>query len=124
LPVAQQFILPVDNFEDVNSPKFNEAQQISTSCSHLIEEKHIENGLFRESRKPPWAVDRFPLCGLFSIICKIDHLSKEQVVASDGADQQLCWRLSLVETGGNLILNFNYTRWGVLASSAHLSEFK
>jgi hypothetical protein len=33
----------VDEIEDAEFPEFNEAQQISTSCPHLFETKHVEN---------------------------------------------------------------------------------
>jgi hypothetical protein len=73
-------------------------------------------------------VDRFPLCGLFSFTYKIDHLSKQQVVAFGELGQHCAWRLSLMETSGTLILSFNYIRWGLFGSCPlimlNLSEFQ
>ena len=57
----------VDDFEDAKFPKFNKAQQRSTSWPHLIETKHVENrGLLLEAGNrlgrrcaPFWRVFRF-----------------------------------------------------------------
>jgi len=36
----------VDKIEDARSPKFNKAQQLSTSCPHLIQTEATENRAF------------------------------------------------------------------------------
>jgi hypothetical protein len=75
----------VDEIEDARSPCFHKAQQLSTRWTYLIETKHVENGTFSKRLETALeTVDRFCVCSFFSGTYRSDHLSKQQVVASDG----------------------------------------
>jgi hypothetical protein len=82
----------VDEIEDARFPSFQRAQQLSTRWTYLIETKHVENRAFSGRLETALGtVDRFPICGLFSDTYRIDHLSKQQVVSSDGSCQHWGW---------------------------------
>ena len=93
--------------------------------AYLIETKHVDNRPF--SGRPETAletVDRFCICSLFSDTYKIDHLPKQQVVASDRGRQYCRWWRSLVETCGTLILSFDYIRRGTRCHPLPSIRFK
>ena len=46
MPFAEDNNKDVDDFEDARFPKFNKAQQSSTSCAHLIETECLKNQQF------------------------------------------------------------------------------
>ena len=69
-------------------------------------------------------VDRHSLSGLFAATYKIDHLSKEQGVAPDATPKHWCRGLSLVETYGTVVLNFDYARRSIFAGGEHPSDLK
>ncbi len=93
-----------------NSKKLNSFQH---AARILLKQSMLKTGHLSEGRKPTWAqgVGRSnrpaPTNRINEMLDRqIDHLLKQQVVASDGIDQHCAWRLSLVETGGIVILNF------------------
>jgi hypothetical protein len=68
----------------VKFPKFKTAQQRSTRCPHLIETKRIENRALRGSLESALGtVDRI----ISFNNLEVDHLPKQQVVASDDPHQ-------------------------------------
>jgi len=68
-------------------------------------------------------VDRVFLNGLLSVIYKMDHLSKQQVVSSDEADQHWSCRIRRVETRGTVTLNINYISLGIPDRYLYPSHF-
>ena len=68
-------------------------------------------------------VDRQYNGSVFSDTYGIDHLSKQQVVSSDEADEHWSYHIRLVETRGTIILNINYISLGIPGRCLYPSHF-
>jgi len=80
----------VDKIEDARSPKFNKAQQLATSCPHLIETEATENRHFCARPETALGTGALPLSA-----------SLDSITWKSGL-------LNSVDPLGNRIYNFDY----------------